>query len=326
MLEHIDKKDLGYSPNFDLGKFGDILYDSKIEKIIKKANWLKGREARLQRAERFKNEITKEDWVTKTISQTIAEDQIIPMDLWLDKSFFDSGSVMARMHPHFFISFYESLNRWQCTNETLVLLSCKEFKPYSSDQMVNIYREMAEKFGFDLAVLSASICPVYPYDASTQYPFAIYNWPSNRTGQYNTLICQQTCAQLGYMLAKNRYKRVILISSGNFHYQTQFDEMVSKFGDIATFIHLGERGSVFFKAIEKYYKSPGIAASRVHNSQLTRGVLVRLLGFDVWDYFERSDFYIKCFDDFGAIFKELNSAGDTGIDNLDDLISYYNSP
>lgn len=303
---------------FDKDEFFQELYDSYAEKIVKRSSTKGTKAEKVARAEKFKANNTVESYGEKMWNLMVDEDQIIPQDYWYPRRFFTEGTALARLNPHFMVTFYEALNRYEPTGDTLVLLHCKETKPYSSDPQVKMYTELAKQLGFDLAVLSASIVPVYPYDSSKQYPFFVYNWPSNRDGQYNELVTWWSTVQLGYMIAKHRYKRVILISSGNYHYDSQFLEAKKQIKDVE-WIHIGENAGAVKKVLAwKTHK--GVASVRLPITIWGRMCLISLFDKNPDDYLANCRDYEAVRDEMIAFANKCYPEANLTMETLKDFV------
>lgn len=277
MFEKFDDESVLTCPkgSFDKEAFLARLLAKKRHRLLYKNSYLNKKEDKLKLLARFDE--TADEYIAKLWEKTVGDDQIIPMDYWHPVEFFDAGGVSARLSPHFMTALYTALERGDSGNKTLVLVSCKEVKPYNIDQSVRALMNIAPEAGFDVAVLSASVCPAYPYDATTQYPFNIYNWPDNRHGQYDELVCQQTTMQLGYMIAKKGYTKVILISGTNPHYSNQFDEMKRSLGHICEFHQIGRRDGLAFRVVADKFGN-GLASLRYTMTIAGRIFLMCLVG------------------------------------------------
>lgn len=287
MFENFDESVLVTPKNqFDRQKFLDFTYDMLKDKRVNRQNG--GGKSKAERLELFDRVINGQGGPDKFKEQLwedlVNKEQVIPEEFWYPHTFFREGTALARLNPHFMVTFYDAVNRNTNPSDTLMLIHCKETKPYSLEPSVKAWMKQAEKSKFDIAVLSASIVPVYPHDSSRQYPFNIYNWPSNREGQYNELVTWQTCIQLGYMIAKLNYKRVILISSGNYHYTTQLDEMKKHLDDKVEIFQLNKPDTFSHRIAMAYFKAKGIASLRFNGSVLGRYMVAKSLGHSPYDY------------------------------------------
>lgn len=303
---------------FDKEAFFQELYDSHAEKIVKRSSTPGNADEKRARAEKFKQTYTAQEYGEMMWEKMVDPDQIIPQDYWYPRSFFTEGTALARLNPHFMVTFYEALNRYEPTSDTLVLLHCKEAKPYSNDSAVKIYMKLAKEIGFDLTILSASLVPVYPYDSSKQYPFFVYNWPNNRKGQYNELVSWWSTVQLGYMIAKHRYKRVILVSSGNFHYDSQFLEAKKQIKDVE-WIHIGENAGAV-KKVFAWKTHKGVASVRLPVSVWGRMCFISLFDKNPDDYLKNSKDYEKTRDEMLAWANKCYPEANLTMENLKDFV------
>lgn len=321
MFEEIPEEHLGYTPNFDDEEMKEKMWFDALEKILKRSSSFNSKAERLEHQEKFKTKWTKDTYFDYMMEQRINPNQIIPKHRWLKKSFFDKSEVTARLHPHFFAAFYESCNQYTTKNETLVLVSCKEAKPYSQVAAFKTIVNIGKDYGFDVAVLSATVCPLYPFDASTQYPFSIYNWDgSNRVGQYDELVSQWSAQQIGHLILKHGYKNIILISTGGIHYVNQFNEMQKQYGHLVNFYHLGDPQTFSMQVPYKVFGSYGLAGTRFQNIIWSRMLLLALLGCSEEEIFE----YMKdCvgFDDTTKKFFGVARELDPNITNWEDIFT-----
>lgn len=259
MLENIPMRDLGYEPNrFDKAAFLDKVWEDKKDKILKRNSSETPSKVRL---EKFLRKTNKEDYTKMYWDRLVGDgwDQIIPMHLWHPKSYFDEGTVPARLDHHFFTSFYET-SRKMGRNKTLVILPCKEIKPYAVDCSVSLFNKYAPEFGFDLAVASASITPIYPFDASRTYPFNIYNWPGNRVGEYDQLVANWLTSQLGFLVASKGYERVIFWGV-NDHLETFYWEATRTLPHVKI-DRVGAESGLAFEISKRIFGAAGLAKLR----------------------------------------------------------------